>query len=98
MMRQVFWLILVKGLPDSTVALSLTLPKGRIHSYGDSTGFIGITPDFPFDSLRKPYPNKSRDLYLTDFVELSTKCEEFSFVSCLLLTNYYGGKQKVESI
>ena len=89
MMRQVFWLILVKGLPDSTVALSLTLPRGRIHSYGDSTGFICITPDFPFDSFRKPYPNKSRDLYKTDIVELSTECEEFSFVSCSFLINRY---------
>ena len=39
MMRQVFWLILVKGLPDGTVALSLTLPK--------RAGFTatGIAPD-----------------------------------------------------
>ena len=81
MMRQVFWLILVKGLPDSTVALSLTLPGGRIHSYGDSTGFICITPDFPFDSFRKPYQNKIILFFKRKGFKLLTSCEEHKFVT-----------------
>ena len=59
-MRQVFWLVPVDRLPEISVALMINIPFGaELTATGIAPDSFSITPDFPFDSFRKPYRHKT---------------------------------------